>query len=77
LLRSEMSKQTPSVQVLGPIAATPARLRGRIRWQLIVKGTDDAAMRHAVKTTLTQMESAGRTGGLRYDVDVDPQSLMG
>ena len=34
-------------------------------------------MRHAVKTTLTQMESAGRTGGLRYDVDVDPQSLMG
>ena len=77
LLRSEMSKQTPSVQVLGPIAATPARLRGRIRWQLIVKGTDDAAMRHAVKTTLTQMESAGRTGGLRYDVDVDPQSLIG
>ena len=45
-------------------------------WQLAVKGLDGAALRQAVQTTLAEMEKAGRAGGLRYDVDVDPQSLL-
>ena len=62
--------------VLGPIPATPARVRGRFRRQLVVKGADAAALRQAVRATLAEMETGGRAGGLRYDIDVDPQSLM-
>src|SRR5438874_5710434 len=29
-----------TINVLGPIPATPFRARGRVRWQLVVKGTD-------------------------------------
>jgi primosomal protein N' (replication factor Y) len=64
------------VDVLGPIPAAPFRVRGRVRWQLAVKGTDGTALRQAVQATLAELEKAGRAGGLRYDVDVDPQSLL-
>ncbi len=64
------------VDVLGPIPATPARVRGRFRRQLVVKGPDGTSLRQGVKVTLAEMEAASRAGGLRYDIDVDPQSLM-
>jgi len=72
----ELLKTEGGIEVLGPIPATPSRVRGRARRQLAVKGTDEAALRNAVRTTLAEMESRGRAGGLRYDVDVDPQSLL-
>jgi primosomal protein N' (replication factor Y) len=62
--------------VLGPIPATPARVRGRFRRQLVAKGTDGGALRQAVQTTLAELEKTSRAGGLRYDIDVDPQSLL-
>ena len=64
------------IEVLGPIPATPARVRGRFRRQLVIKGADAAALRQTVRMTLADMEKGGRAGGLRYDIDVDPQSLM-
>jgi primosomal protein N' (replication factor Y) len=64
------------IEVLGPIPATPARVRGRFRRQLLVKGMDESALRQAVRATLAEMEKTSRAGGLRYDIDVDPQSLM-
>lgn len=64
------------IEILGPIPATPARVRGRFRRQLVVKGSDGTALREAVRMTLAEMEKGGRAGGLRYDIDVDPQSLM-
>jgi len=77
LLRAESKAEARGeLEVLGPIPATPVRLRKRFRWQVLVKGTDDAAVRDAVRATLLEMESHGRAGGLRYDVDVDPQSLL-
>src|SRR3989442_1494427 len=77
LLRAESSRaRPPHFEILGPIPATPPRARGRVRWQLAVKGLDGAALRQAVQATLAEMEKGGRAGGLRYDVDVDPQSLL-
>lgn len=77
LLRAESASARHShFEILGPIPATPFRARGRVRWQLVVKGTDGTALRQAVQATLAELEKAGRAGGLRYDVDVDPQSLL-
>ena len=66
-----------AIQLLGPIPAIPARLRGRFRRQLVVKGEDGARLREAVRRTLATMEADGRAGKLRYDVDVDTVSLLG
>jgi primosomal protein N' (replication factor Y) len=70
--------RTPStlMDVLGPIPATPARVRGRFRRQLVLKGPEGAPLRQAVNATLAEMEAASRAGSLRYDIDVDPQSLL-
>jgi primosomal protein N' (replication factor Y) len=81
LLRDATSKLTTqnssrTLEVLGPIPASPFHLRKRYRWQLAVKGPDGDALRQAVRASLPEMESKGRAGGLRYDVDVDPQSLL-
>jgi len=77
LLRAETTRVRPAhFEILGPIPATPFRVRGRVRWQLAVKGLDGEALRQAVQATLAEMEKGGRAGGLRYDVDVDPQSLL-
>jgi primosomal protein N' (replication factor Y) len=77
LIRREKAT-TPgnSLEVLGPIPASPPRLRKRFRWRLLVKGRDEAALRQAVRATLKEIETASRAGGLRYDIDVDPQSLL-
>jgi len=75
LLRQTTSPST-QMAVLGPIPATPARLRGRFRRQLVAKGTDGGALRQVVQTTLAELEKTSRAGGLRYDIDVDPQSLL-
>ena len=69
-------KSSLPLEVLGPIPASPVRLRKRFRWQLAVKGSDDVALRRTVRATVSEMESHGLAGGLRYDVDVDPQSLL-
>src|SRR2546425_2577149 len=77
LLRAESGRARPAnLEILGPIPASPFRVRGRVRWQLAVKGTDGTALRQAVQATLAELEKAGRAGGLRYDIDVDPQSLL-
>ena len=76
LLKGSRTLSADGVDVLGPIPATPFRARGRVRWQLVVKGMDGTALRQAVQATLAEMEKAGLAGGLRYDIDVDPQSLL-
>jgi len=77
LLRAESARARPvHFEILGPIPATPFRVRGRVRWQLVVKGPGGTPLRQAVQATLAELEKAGRAGGLRYDIDVDPQSLL-
>lgn len=81
LLRAELKRaqaqESGRMELLGPIQAVPARLRGRFRRQLILKGADERVLRESVRRTLAKMESESRAGNLRYDVDVDPQSFLG
>jgi primosomal protein N' (replication factor Y) len=72
-----MHQEKGRFDLLGPIPAIPPRLRGRFRRQLILKGADDGVLRDAVRRTRAKLESEGQAGKLRYDVDVDPQSLIG
>jgi primosomal protein N' (replication factor Y) len=61
-----------AVQVLGPAEAPIARLRGRSRYQIWLRGTDrsklQATARAAAEVTLPR--------DLRLAIDVDPQSVL-
>ncbi len=54
-------------EVLGPARALPYRLRGRFRWQLMLKSTVGAAQR-ALREVLTELKLSDSV-----TVDVDPQ----
>lgn len=77
LLRSprERTPASEEIVILGPIPASVEKLRGRHRWQLLVKSADGDAARRAVRRTLEKVEEEGRNKGLKFDVDVDPLEM--
>lgn len=70
------SDRTGDIMILGPIPSPVAKIRGRHRWQLLVKSVDATAARGTVKTTLDELEAKNRKGGLKFEVDVDPVEMM-
>ncbi len=72
----EQGKRQPGVvTVLGPIPATVERVRGRHRWQILVKSPDGNQAQQNVRATLEKMESGKESRNLKFDVDVDPLEL--
>jgi primosomal protein N' (replication factor Y) len=63
------------VTIMGPIPAPVAQLRGRHRWQLLVKSAQAEAARQTVRQTLEELERNKKRRGLKFDVDVDPMEM--
>lgn len=79
-LLNRNSFQGPSrnreVLVLGPIPAPVAKLRGRYRWQLLVKARDPETARRIVSASLTELENWKGRSRVKFDVDVDPVEMF-
>ncbi len=68
-----------SVTILGPAQAPLARLRGKTRWQMLIKGTSRAPLRAVLGALLREVgffDPRARFGGVKVAVDVDPQSML-
>jgi primosomal protein N' (replication factor Y) len=61
------------LEVLGPVASPLARLRGRCRWQMLVKSTTVKALQEASNTVLQRLKLPG---GAKILFDVDPQDML-
>jgi primosomal protein N' (replication factor Y) len=59
-------------EVIGPAEAPLARIRGRYRWQLLLKGKESRSL-HLLSEKL--LEGTGRDS-LEVHVDVDPVNFM-
>ena len=64
------------VTLLGPAPQALARLRGRHRWHLLLKGSGARAVREAAARGLAWAESRKRPGQVRVQADVDPSEVM-
>jgi primosomal protein N' (replication factor Y) len=62
----------PAIDVLGPVPAPLARLRGRYRWQVIAKSSSAQRLNRAARHV---MESHHRRA-VTLNVDVDPVSML-
>lgn len=72
----EQGRKSPGqIAVLGPIPASVERVRGRHRWQILVKSPDGECARGSVQATLEKMEGSKEHRQLKFDVDVDPMEL--
>ena len=58
--------------VLGPIPSPVPRLRGRYRWQILVKSSERGTGLEAVRVTVKDMERTYQRRAIKFDVDVDP-----
>ncbi|MEE2672456.1 MAG: primosomal protein N' [Myxococcota bacterium] len=63
-----------SVQILGPAPAPLARLRGRYRYQLLLKGTEPESLDRVVRRVASRATQLPK--GLRAVVDVNPGSML-
>jgi primosomal protein N' (replication factor Y) len=59
-------------EIIGPVEAPLAKLRGRYRWHLLIKG-QDIRLLHEAATMLRDQSGAK---GLTVKVDVDPMNFM-
>ncbi|PJA50166.1 MAG: hypothetical protein CO171_03205, partial [Syntrophobacterales bacterium CG_4_9_14_3_um_filter_49_8] len=60
------------VEVIGPAEAPIARIRGRYRWQLLLKAKDIRILHTLTRDLLARF----KRGGLDIRVDVDPVNFM-
>jgi primosomal protein N' (replication factor Y) len=58
--------------VLGPVPSPIPRLRGRYRWQILVKSPERKVGLDAVRITVKEMERTYQRRAIKFDVDVDP-----
>jgi primosomal protein N' (replication factor Y) len=73
--RSALDSRSP-VSVLGPAEAPIQRLKGRIRWLLLLKAQRRDALRQVLVHTLALPATKSGVGGVRISVDVDPLMML-
>ena len=61
-----------NLAVIGPAEAPLARIRGRYRWQLLLKGGDSRLLRHVAQNLLSRYAASG----IQVKIDVDPMNFM-
>lgn len=76
MLDAEVKASDPAAEVLGPTPAPLARLRGRARFQVLIKTARRAACVAAVKHSIWSLVAAGLPGDTRVVLDVDPMAML-
>jgi primosomal protein N' (replication factor Y) len=64
------------LEILGPAPAPLSRLRGRYRWQLLLKGAELNSLHRLCSKLLEQPPAAVRKKAVKLTVDVDPDNML-
>lgn len=78
LLRRAAGKNRwePGLELLGPVAAPIAKIKGRYRWQMLLKG-EDIRIVHQAAAMIHQAEKSLIQGtGVQIILDVDPMDML-
>jgi primosomal protein N' (replication factor Y) len=68
--------QGKEIEVLGPAPAPLLRIRGKYRWQVILKGKKVTCLHQALASLLEELEDRHRVRGVKVIVDVDPAAML-
>jgi len=64
------------VTIMGPVPSPVAQLRGRHRWQLLVKSEKTEGAGQIVRRTLEELDKKKGQRSVKFDVDVDPLEMV-
>jgi len=69
-------KKGKEIQVLGPAEAPIARLKGKYRWQILIKGTSMSLLRHLLNAVEKDSRKVLQSRGVSLILDVDPYQMI-
>lgn len=72
IAKTNVDDRIGPLTVLGPAPAPVSRLRGRYRWQILIKATDRERALRAIRQSVEEMEQSSKRRSVKFDVDVDP-----
>jgi len=76
-LRSQVGDmKVDAMRVLGPAPAPIERLRGRYRWQVVVRSAEASAMRAALASMQRQLGDRDARAGVFVGIDLDPVNML-
>ena len=65
-----------AMRVLGPAPAPIERIRGRFRWQVVIKGPRLPDLRAALVAMRSQLAARPEHVHVRVAIDIDPVNMM-
>jgi primosomal protein N' (replication factor Y) len=71
--RQSTTHGSSEVEILGPAPAPIEKLRGRYRWQILMKGKKNSRLLELAKEVRTMLP---RSRSVRVHVDVDPYNML-
>ncbi len=75
-LAARVGQQRNGPTILGPAPAPIERIKGRERWQVLIKGEDRSLLHDLVGKTQEELFTQGWSSQLRIVVDVDPYNML-
>ncbi|MBW1998765.1 MAG: hypothetical protein JRJ29_12470, partial [Deltaproteobacteria bacterium] len=69
-------KRRNEVQVLGPAESPLTRLKGKYRWQILIKSKDPGLRNHLLQGVELASRKLLRGRGVSMVIDVDPYHMM-
>jgi primosomal protein N' (replication factor Y) len=69
-------KRGKEIQVLGPVEAPISRLKGKYRWQILIKSKSVSLLQHLLNEVETLSKKALRSSGVYLIIDVDPYQMI-
>jgi primosomal protein N' (replication factor Y) len=69
-------KRGKEIQVLGPVEAPLAKLKGKYRWQILVKSKGVALLQYFLKEVGGLSKGILRSSGVSMMIDVDPYQML-
>ena len=65
-----------TIEILGPAEAPWEKLKGKYRWQMLIKGRDHRVLHNFTEKVLHSLKPRIKVSGVRVTVDVDPVNLL-
>jgi primosomal protein N' (replication factor Y) len=72
----KQSKRKSAVEVLGPVEAPMAKLKGKYRQQILIKSRTARYLNQLLKEVETSSTQILSSSGVRMIIDVDPYQMM-
>jgi primosomal protein N' (replication factor Y) len=78
ILRKEIQKNkwASFLEILGPVPAPIAKIKGRYRWQMLLKGENSRILHQAAGLILGIKKSLVQGTGVQIILDVDPVDML-